>query len=83
MCWGTGGSNPVPSSGESVANSVFASSAQNGGGPTTSQIDTAEIYGDGRSEKLIGRVISAQRDRVFLVSKVWPNHVMGPEHAWT
>src|SRR5271170_5147572 len=40
-------------------------------------IDTAEIYGDGRSEKLIGRVISGQRDRVFLVSKVWPNHVMG------
>jgi diketogulonate reductase-like aldo/keto reductase len=40
-------------------------------------IDTAEIYGDGRSEKLIGRVIAGQRDRVFLVSKVWPTHVMG------
>jgi diketogulonate reductase-like aldo/keto reductase len=40
-------------------------------------IDTAEIYGDGRSEILIGRVIAGQRDRVFLVSKVWPNHVMG------
>jgi diketogulonate reductase-like aldo/keto reductase len=40
-------------------------------------IDTAEIYGDGRSEELIGRVIAGQRDRVFLVSKVWPNHVMG------
>jgi diketogulonate reductase-like aldo/keto reductase len=40
-------------------------------------IDTAEMYGDGRSEKLIGRVIAGQRDRVFLVSKVWPNHVMG------
>lgn len=38
-------------------------------------IDTAEIYGDGRSEKLIGRVIAGQRDRVFLVSKVWPTHV--------
>src|SRR5215467_9699753 len=36
-------------------------------------IDTAEIYGDGRSEKLIGGVIASQRDRVFLVSKVWPN----------
>jgi predicted oxidoreductase len=34
-------------------------------------IDTAELYGDGRSEKLIGRVIAGQRDRVFLVSKVW------------
>src|ERR1700730_1635544 len=40
-------------------------------------IDTAEMYGDGRSEKLIGHVIAGQRDRVFLVSKVWPNHVMG------
>ena len=33
-------------------------------------IDTAEVYGDGRSEQLIGRVIAGQRDRVFLVSKV-------------
>ena len=40
-------------------------------------IDTAEIYGNGRSETLIGRVIAGQRDRVFLTSKVWPNHVMG------
>ena len=40
-------------------------------------IDTAEMYGGGRSEKLIGRVIAGQRDRVFLVSKVSPNHVAG------
>jgi diketogulonate reductase-like aldo/keto reductase len=40
-------------------------------------IDTAEIYGNGRSEKLIGHVIAGRRDRVFLVSKVWPNHVTG------
>src|SRR2546430_10726042 len=37
-------------------------------------IDTAEVYG---SEEFIGRVIAGQRDRVFLVSKVWPNHVAG------
>ncbi len=37
-------------------------------------IDTAEIYG---SEPFIGRVIAGQRNRVFLVSKVWPNHVAG------
>jgi diketogulonate reductase-like aldo/keto reductase len=42
-----------------------------------SLIDTAEVYGDGRSEKLIGRVAAGQRDRVFLVSKVWPTHAMG------
>ena len=40
-------------------------------------IDTAEVYGDGRSEELIGRVIAGQRDRVFLVSKVLPNHAAG------
>ena len=40
-------------------------------------IDTAEIYGNGRSEELIGHVIADQRDRVFLVSKVWPDHVTG------
>ena len=33
-------------------------------------IDTAEGYGNGRSEELIGRVIAGQRDDVFLVSKV-------------
>jgi diketogulonate reductase-like aldo/keto reductase len=40
-------------------------------------IDTAESYSNGRSEELIGRVIAGQRDRVFLVSKVSPNHVTG------
>ncbi len=40
-------------------------------------IDTAEMYGDGRSEKLIGGVIASQRDRVFVTSKVSPNHVTG------
>jgi diketogulonate reductase-like aldo/keto reductase len=40
-------------------------------------IDTAELYGDGRSEELIGRVIPSQRNRVFLVSKVLPVHVAG------
>jgi diketogulonate reductase-like aldo/keto reductase len=37
-------------------------------------IDTAEIYGDGRSENLISHVIAGQRDRVFVVSKVMPHH---------
>lgn len=37
-------------------------------------IDTAEIYGNGQAERMIGRVIAGQRDKVFLVSKVWPSH---------
>ncbi len=40
-------------------------------------IDTAENYGNGRSEELIGRAIAGQRDRVFLISKVETNHVTG------
>jgi diketogulonate reductase-like aldo/keto reductase len=40
-------------------------------------IDTAEIYGNGDAERLISHVIAGQRDRVFLVSKVWPTHVAG------
>jgi diketogulonate reductase-like aldo/keto reductase len=37
-------------------------------------IDTAEAYGQGRAEEMIGRVIVGQRDKVFLVSKVLPDH---------
>src|SRR5262250_2379733 len=40
-------------------------------------IDTAELYGDGSAERSISRVIAGQRERVFLVSKVWPTHVAG------
>lgn len=35
-------------------------------------IDTAEMYGNGRSEQLVGEAISDCRDEVFLVSKVTP-----------
>jgi len=44
-------------------------------------IDTSENYGDGRSERLIGRVIAGQRDRVFLVSKVEEDAVFKNEIA--
>lgn len=37
-------------------------------------IDTAELYGDGRSERLVGEVIAGRRDEVFLVSKVRPEN---------
>ena len=42
-----------------------------------SLIDTSGNYGNGRSEKLIGRAIASQRDRVFLVSKVEADEVSG------
>jgi diketogulonate reductase-like aldo/keto reductase len=37
-------------------------------------IDTAEMYGDGRSEELIAEVIAGRRDEVFVVSKVLPQN---------
>ena len=37
-------------------------------------IDTAEMYGSGASEKIIGAAIEGRRDDVFLVSKVLPNN---------
>ena len=38
-------------------------------------IDTAEMYGNGRSEKLIGKAIEGyDREKLFLVSKVLPNN---------
>jgi diketogulonate reductase-like aldo/keto reductase len=39
-----------------------------------SLIDTAEMYGDGRSESLVGEAIAGQREKVFLVSKVLPSN---------
>ena len=37
-------------------------------------IDTAEMYGNGRSESLVGKAIAGRRDEVFLVSKVLPQN---------
>jgi diketogulonate reductase-like aldo/keto reductase len=35
-------------------------------------IDTAEMYGDGGAEKIVGKAIAGRRDEVYLVSKVLP-----------
>src|ERR1700733_9401391 len=37
-------------------------------------IDTAEMYGSGTAEKLVGQAIAGRRDEVFLVSKVLPQN---------
>jgi diketogulonate reductase-like aldo/keto reductase len=37
-------------------------------------IDTAEMYGSGAAEALVGEAISGRRDEVFLVSKVLPSN---------
>ena len=35
-------------------------------------IDTAEIYGQGASERIVGRAIQGQREKVFLATKLFP-----------
>jgi len=37
-------------------------------------IDTAEMYGNGGAEEVVGEAIAGQRDQVFLVSKVLPSN---------
>jgi diketogulonate reductase-like aldo/keto reductase len=37
-------------------------------------IDTAEMYGDGATETLLGEALAGLRDQVFLVSKVYPQN---------
>jgi diketogulonate reductase-like aldo/keto reductase len=37
-------------------------------------IDTAELYGEGAAEELVGQAIAGRRDGVYLVSKVLPHH---------
>lgn len=46
-------------------------------------VDTAEMYAEGGSERVVGEAIRGVRDKVFLTTKVWPTHgsVQGIEHS--
>lgn len=37
-------------------------------------IDTAEMYGEGATETLVGEALAGRREKVFLVSKVYPQN---------
>jgi diketogulonate reductase-like aldo/keto reductase len=39
-----------------------------------SLIDTAEMYGEGGAEEVVGEAIAGRRDEVYLVSKVYPHN---------
>jgi diketogulonate reductase-like aldo/keto reductase len=41
-------------------------------------IDTAEMYGEGGAERIVGEAIHGRRDRAFLVSKFYPHHASRP-----
>lgn len=38
-------------------------------------IDTAEMYGGGKSEEIIGELVKDIRDEIVIASKVWPTHI--------
>lgn len=41
-------------------------------------IDTAEIYGFGQSERIVGRAIAGRRDDAFVATKIWPLMPVAP-----
>ncbi|OTN83833.1 hypothetical protein A5819_003652 [Enterococcus sp. 7E2_DIV0204] len=49
-----------------------------------SVIDTAEMYGNGRSEKLVGEAISVlNRKSIFLISKFYPSNASEPSLSYS
>jgi aryl-alcohol dehydrogenase-like predicted oxidoreductase len=40
--------------------------------------DTAEIYGFGRSERILGKALEGRRDEAFIASKIFPVFPIGP-----
>ena len=53
-------------------------------------VDTAEVYGRGASERIVGRAIAHRRDEVFLATKVLPGHAdrerrrdARPQESWS
>ncbi len=55
------------------AESIQALQAASEAGITT--IDTAEIYGDGHSEKIVAAALAGKRDQLVYASKVFPSHL--------
>src|SRR5436305_15045506 len=43
-------------------------------------LDTADVYGQGRNEELVGLTIRDRRDRVFLATKF--GNVRAPDGSW-
>lgn len=61
--WAIGGSWGPADDAESIA--ALEAALDNG----VTFIDTADVYGDGRSERLIAQVLKGRRDKVFVATK--------------
>src|SRR5688572_4248684 len=66
--WEAGGTAWGPNESENVVIDAIRAGLDAG----IDWIDTAEVYGDGVSETLVGRAISGRRDEVVIASKVAP-----------
>ncbi|MGC8670727.1 MAG: aldo/keto reductase [Thermoprotei archaeon] len=70
--WGIGGAT----SADLTADEAFVAAIKNAIEAGMKLIDTAEMYGAGHTEELVGRAIKGyKRDEVFVISKVWHNHL--------
>ncbi len=45
-------------------------------------VDTAEVYGFGESERIVGRALGARRDEAFVATKVFPVAPFSPIVQW-
>lgn len=59
---------------ESDSASAAVAALQRGLDLGMTHIDTAELYGSGRVEAIVGKAIAGRRDEVILVSKVMPSN---------
>lgn len=64
--WGYGRSY-----GEREVEEAFEAALENG----VNFFDTAEIYGDGASERILGRLIRDRREEVVVATKLWPTRL--------
>jgi aryl-alcohol dehydrogenase-like predicted oxidoreductase len=69
-CWEMGGSQWVHTGDE---NNIRAISVAFDNGITA--FDTAEGYGKGHSEEVLGKVLADKRDKCFIATKVSPDHL--------
>jgi len=66
--WQAGGDFWGPNESDDVVIAAIQAGLESG----MSWIDTAEVYGKGRSEELVGRAVSGRRDDILIFTKVAP-----------
>ncbi|MDQ6724171.1 MAG: aldo/keto reductase [Thermoproteota archaeon] len=64
----------IENSSSSDLNHIAIKTLQSGLDLGMTHIDTAEMYGNGKAEELVGQAILGRREEVFLVSKVIPSN---------